>query len=138
MRSGRGREIDVLKQRVHPLAARLGLQAEEAGAERQELRAREVVIEVRVLRQIPHLSKTTDRHVDRPRRRAHEPERDLDGSGLPSAVRPQQAEDLARCHGEVDALEDLYGAAAKTDVDGLAKVADRECGGSRQARARVI
>ncbi len=29
-------------------------------------------------------------------------------------------------YGEVDALEDLHGAAAKADVNGLAQVADRE------------
>ena len=51
---------------------------------------------------------------------------DLDGRGLAGAVRPEQAEDLAGAHGEVDALEGLEVAV------GLAQAAGFDDGGGHE------
>ena len=77
-------------------AARSRVEAEQAGAEAQELAPGEVVVEVRVLGQVADLSRARRRRARTvPERRPHQPERDLDGGRLAGAVGPEQPEDVA-------------------------------------------
>ena len=87
---------------------------EEVGVESQELAGREVIIEIRILRQKAQDLAGAGGEVrlaedgDRPFIRENQPEKALDRRRLAGPVRAQVAEDLALLDGERDALEDFF------------------------------
>ena len=126
VRVGRSLEPDVAEELLDALSPATRLESEQAGAEPEELAAGEIVVEVRVLRQVAHVRHARHAQLDRAGAGPHEPERHLDRGRLAGAVGSEQSEHVVRTDLEVDASEDDDLLPAEADVDGLVKVADAQ------------
>jgi hypothetical protein len=133
---GRALQVDVAQQLLDPLASLSCLLAEQAAAEGEELPAREVVVEVRVLGQV---AEVVGRRVqlDHTPSRLHQAQRDLDRRGLSGAVGAQQAEHLAVRDREVHTGQDLHRPAPEPDLDGLTQSLDLDRRPDRHVRLPV-
>src|SRR5690606_564694 len=123
-------EPDPLDELAGTLFPRLARHPGQPTAEVEELERAKVLIDVRILREVPQ-----PRHrrgpralfaeeLDAPLHRKDEAQDHLDGGRLSGAVRAEQAEDLASLDLESDAADRLDLLPEETDVEGLVEVAN--------------